>query len=98
MGWYPNEGGRDFGPSLDRWITGNYGEDQFKNAPCCPNCGKNDVFTDTTANDPEHPDEVVTTLTCECGWVGTEDDLVEPGDPRDDEPADFDERRDMGLD
>ena len=27
MGWYPNNDGRDMGPDLDRFITGNYGED-----------------------------------------------------------------------
>ena len=31
-------GDRDWGPSLDRWITGNYGEDQFKHSADCPLC------------------------------------------------------------
>lgn len=29
MGWYPNSDGRDFSGDLDRWITGNSGEDQY---------------------------------------------------------------------
>jgi len=30
--------------SLDKWITGNYGEDQFKGMDKCPNCGETLTF------------------------------------------------------
>ena len=32
---------RDFAADLDRWITGNYGEDQFSSSPddICAACG-----------------------------------------------------------
>lgn len=32
--------GRDLSGSLDRWITGNYGADQFDDNAICKNCTK----------------------------------------------------------
>jgi hypothetical protein len=72
--------------SLDRWITGNYGEDQFGPWGCCPACGasQEDAEDVSTKDEPDH-------YLCPCGRVYT-DEEGHP-DPRDDEPQDFDERR-----
>jgi len=75
--------GRDLGPSLDRWITGNYGEDQFGPPGACPDCG-------ASTEDAEW-DDPTERWTCCCGRV-YDDNEAHP-DPRDDEPPDFDERR-----
>ena len=46
MGWYPNGDGRDMSASLDRHITGNYGQDQFKDEAFCKDCAYADDFQD----------------------------------------------------
>jgi hypothetical protein len=94
MGWYPNSDGRDMSASLDRWITGNYGEDQFKPLVCPKDGTDSEDMRDT-----EDPD----VWECpSCGDEYTVDDLISPEEYArncgEDEPADFDERRDMGLD
>lgn len=85
MGWYPNNDGRDMGPSLDRWITGNYGEDQRTEESCndCNHrryddtclCPQSDSFLEKVADDD----------TC---------DKFESPNRAEEEPADLDERRD----
>jgi hypothetical protein len=45
MGWYPNNDGRDMGPDLDRWITGNYGEDAMADS-FCHNCRYLETYGD----------------------------------------------------
>ena len=80
--------GRDLSASLDRWITGNYGEDQYADAvfcECCLHwrggiCGNQQSEFHTRPTDAED--------TCE---------NAEQADPTGDEPQDFDERRDRDV-
>ena len=69
--------------SLDRWITGNYGADNDPDWGVCPDCG-------ASQEDAEQEDG--DTYVCPCGLTYSNDDAH--ADPRDDEPADFDEWRD----
>ena len=41
-----NGDGRDMSASLDRHITGNYGQDQFKDEAFCKDCAYADDFQD----------------------------------------------------
>ena len=42
---------------------------------------------------PDHPDEEGTHVICDCGWSGDESELLDPRDLADEEPDDFNERR-----
>ena len=78
--------GRDLGPSLDRWITGNYGEDQNTSEEECRTCDcfKNNICVH--GNSPYHMEEMDDEDWCDY-WV------LSSYDPRDDEPQDLDEWR-----
>ena len=76
--------GRDLSAALDRHITGNYGEDQFKDDGCCPDCGASVLDAERVWSSDLY--------SCPCGRTYTDEEARY--DPRDDEPQDFDERRD----
>lgn len=83
MGWYPNADGRDMGPSLDAYITGHWGEDQFKENDWCESCVHRVDGICANEKSPLHGSRVDPEDWCE---------EVERYDPRDDEP-DLDEWR-----
>ena len=77
--------------SLDAFITGNYGEDQFKDDRFCNVCAYAQDFQDGVAtcvckHSPMFDQDVAVEDFCD--WF--ESDF----DPKQDEPQDFDERRD----
>ena len=41
------------GPSLDRWITGNYGADQYPDESICDDCGKDRLKCGSTPEECE---------------------------------------------
>jgi hypothetical protein len=76
------------GASLDRWITGNYGEDQYSDEEFCKDCIFWDVRTEREGGFcNRHNKHVEAEEWC----VDFESDEY---DPSDDEPQDLDEWRD----
>lgn len=69
---------------LDQHITGNYGEDAFRSWGRCPFCGASQEDAEFNSKTDMYE--------CVCGRSYSNDE-ANP-DPRDDEPADLDERRD----
>jgi hypothetical protein len=76
---------------LDEWITGNYGEDQFKNVDSCHNCiyyapygVPEDGGTCICVHSPYFDRDVELDEYC---------DYHDSRSPQQDEPDDFDERR-----
>jgi hypothetical protein len=69
---------------LDEWITGHYGEDQFRDAVFCTDCMHYNGGMCFNEKSPYHKRLMEEEETC---------DEAEVYDPRDDEPQDLDERR-----
>ena len=78
-----------FDSDLDRWITGNYGQDQFKGEAFCQDCTHYRAGHCTNEQWAYHGKPMEAEDAC---------DEIEVCDPRDDEPHDFDERRDEDRD
>ena len=89
------------GAALDRHITGNYGEDQFKGSIECPKCeGQGEVVIDACLCPVAmRGDECyISCQRCErSGWID-EELLMDPGDDPDRKYDEERDRRIFGID
>jgi len=88
MGWYPNADGRDMSADLDNWITGHWGEDQFKDERFCKDCS---FYDDGMCCNKTSPlfEQTIGEEEYSCDFFDDKYDTSQ------DEPFDFDLRRCM---
>ncbi len=84
------------GAALDRYITGNYGEDQFKGFHPCPECDEAGevVAGECLCAAVERDEDECYEKCSNCDGEGFVEDMMDPGDDPD---RKYDEERDRRM-